>query len=65
MIVLGILILLGTVGASDLDIINFGQILIQSGIGITLILLGVIVWHRKRILKTKSKRFSKIKVAGH
>lgn len=61
---IGALILLGTAGASDLNLIDFGQTLAQSGIGILIILLEVIFWQKKRLLKTKLKDFLKAKGVG-
>lgn len=61
---IGALILLGTAGASDLNLIDFGQALARSGIGILIILLEVIFWQKKRLLKTKLKDFLKAKGVG-
>lgn len=61
---IGALILLGTAGASDLNLIDFGQALIQSGIGIFVSFLEVIFWRKKRLLKTKLKDFLKAKGVG-
>ena len=42
-VAIGFLLMLGTAGASDIDLISFGQIVIQSIIGLCLMAMGLLL----------------------